>query len=70
MALSASRLSAAIRAAMLADESIGATDGPALTAFCSAIAEAVVEEVTDNAAVQPGTFAVGVDPVTGSGTVI
>ena len=51
MALSASVLSAAMRAKLLADEDTQAVDNAALTALCDAIAEACVEHITAAAVV-------------------
>jgi hypothetical protein len=49
---SASVLSAAIRAALVADAAnTKAVDGPALTAFCDAIATTVLAHITTNAVV-------------------
>ncbi|OFV81987.1 MAG: hypothetical protein A2Y78_00185 [Acidobacteria bacterium RBG_13_68_16] len=68
MAMSSSVLSAALRAAMLADTAIGAVDGPALTAMCDAIAAAVVTHITGSAVVTvPLGVAVQVVPATGTG---
>lgn len=71
MALSTSRLSASIRAKLVARS--WAADGPELTAFCDDIAQAVIEEITTNAVVPalgliapPGTAG---GPVTGSAVV-
>lgn len=65
MALNASTLSADIRAALLADvANTKAVDGPALTAFCDAIATTVVAHVVANAVV---TIPAGV-PVATAGT--
>lgn len=69
MALNATTLSAAMRAAMLADPDIGAIDGDALTALCDAIASTVVAHVTANAVVLPGTFSNSGGPVVGAGIV-
>lgn len=71
MALSASVLSAAMRAAMLADPDIGAVDDTGLTAMCDAIANAVVSHVTSAAVVLPLLLVAppGGGPVTGTGTV-
>lgn len=77
MALDADRLAGAIapamRAAMLADPLIAAVDGPALTAYCGAVAgavaAAVVAEFADHAevALRPSTTGDGV-PVAGAQT--
>jgi hypothetical protein len=71
MALSASRLSAAIRAKLGARA--WSADGPELTAFCNDLAEAIITEITVNAVVvpvlllaPPGTAG---GPVTGTGGV-
>lgn len=69
MALSSTVLSAAMRAAMLADPDVGAVDGPALTALCDAIAETVVAHITANAVVLPGTFSNSGGPVVGAGVI-
>lgn len=49
MALSASRLSAAMKSALLGQE--WAKDGPELVALCDAIASTVVDEIVANALV-------------------
>jgi len=71
MALSTSRLSAAIRAKLVAHA--WAADGPELTAFCDDIALAVIEEITLHAVVPalgliapPGA---GGGPVTGQAVI-
>jgi len=69
MSLLASRLASAIKAQCLAAPAVGMTDGAAADAFCLAVATAVIAEITANAAVQPGTFTAGGDPVVGAGTV-
>jgi hypothetical protein len=71
MPLDHSRLAAAIRANMLADESIGAVDAEPLTAMCNAIASAVITEITGNAVVVPTLLVApsGGGPVTGTGAV-
>jgi hypothetical protein len=51
MALNSTTLSAALRAAMLANPAIGAIDGAGLTAMCDAIASTVVAHITANAVV-------------------
>jgi hypothetical protein len=66
MALSAEVLSAAMRAAILAEPDACAVDGDALTALCDAIAGAVVEHIT-GAATVPAGITVQVDPNTGLG---
>lgn len=48
---SASVLSAAMRAAMLATPAIGAVDGAPLTALCDAIATTVLAHIVANAVV-------------------
>lgn len=64
MALSATVLSASLRAALLADASIRANgEDPGLTALCDAIAGAVVAHVIANAVV---TIPPGV-PIAGTG---
>lgn len=73
MALNATTLSAAMRAAMLATPAIGAIDGPALTALCDAISGAVVTHVTGAGVVLPGTFVAppgaGGGPIVGAGVI-
>jgi hypothetical protein len=71
MALSASTLSALMRAKLLAAPDTNATDGEALTAMCDALAEAVVEHVTAAAVVVPTLLVapLGGGPVTGTGSV-
>lgn len=71
MALSTPTLSAAMRAAMLAEPSISAIDGPALTAFCDALAGAIVTHITANAVVNPTALVApsGGGPVTGAGSI-
>jgi hypothetical protein len=64
MALSASVLSAALRARLLADADIQARDSESLTAYCDAIAAVVVEHITAAAVV---TIPPGV-PVATTGT--
>lgn len=62
---SAPVLSAALRAAMLANPAIGAVDGPALTAMCDAIATTVLAHITANALVSTtGTAAAQTGVVT------
>jgi len=53
MALNATTLGAAIKAALLAEPSSGAVDNAALTATCNAIASAVVSHITAAAIVLP-----------------
>lgn len=73
MALSSSVLSAAMRAAMLANPAIGAVDGAPLTAMCNAIASTVVAHITSAAVVLPTALIApgGLTPlpVTGVGTI-
>jgi hypothetical protein len=71
MALSASTLSAAMRAALLSNPDTGATDGEALTAMCDAIADAVVAHVVASAVVVPTLLVAppGGGPVTGTATI-
>lgn len=71
MPLSASRLSAAIKAALISNPDTGAIEGDATTAFCDVIAQAVVAEITANAAVVPTLLVAppGGGPVTGTGGV-
>ncbi len=71
MALSSSRLSAAIRTKLVARS--WAANGAELTALCDDIAQAVIDEITTNAVVPalgliapPGT---GGGPVTGSAVI-
>ncbi len=45
MALNATTLSAAMRAALLSDAAIGAQDGAALTKFCDKLAQAIVAHI-------------------------
>jgi hypothetical protein len=51
---SSSVLSAALRAAMLADPDIGAVDDVGLTAMCDAIASTVLAHIIANAVIPPG----------------
>ena len=46
-----------------------APDNEEMANFCEAIAEAVIEHVTANAEIGPGTFAAGGDAVTGAGVI-
>lgn len=77
MALSSSTLASLIRTKLLANPDTHAVDNPALTAFCTCIAEAVVEHVVANGVVtlQPSSVAVGAMgggpgvPVTGTGSI-
>jgi hypothetical protein len=70
MALSATVLSAALRAALIS-KGEGITDNAATTALCDAIAEAVVAHITANAVVLPVLLVAppGGGPVTGTGVV-
>lgn len=71
MALSASVLSAAMRAAMLADPDIEAIDDVRLTKMCDALAGAVVSHITSSAVVVPGTTLIapgGMTPAPCTGT--
>jgi hypothetical protein len=71
MALSSSVLSAAMRAALLAEPDIQAIDGTSLTKLCDAIAGAVVSHITTAAVVTvPSGVAVQVTPATGTGATI
>lgn len=72
MPLVASRLSAAIKAALIANPDTGAIEGDATTAFCDAIAQAVIAEITANALVAPTLLVApsGGGPVTGTGTIL
>lgn len=58
-----SALSAALRAALLADPDTGAVDDVALTAFCDVIASVVLAHIVANASVSPA----GVPPFSNSG---
>lgn len=72
MPLNAPRLSAAIRAGLLANPATLAQDNASLTATCDAIALAVLSEITANAVVNPlpGLVAPPAGgPVTGFGSV-
>jgi hypothetical protein len=71
MALSATVLSAAMRAKLLAAPDVSAVDDEGLTAMCDALAEAVVEHVTAAAVVLPVLLVAppGGGPVTGTGSV-
>lgn len=57
MPLDATRLSAALRAALLANPDTQAVDNDSLTAVCDVIASTVLAEITANGQVLPGTFA-------------
>lgn len=71
MATNAVTLAALIRTKLLADPATQAVDNPALTAFCAAIASAVLEHLTAAAEVvpmvapDPFPMFAGVNPVTG-----
>lgn len=74
MSLLASRLSAAIRAALAGEDYCGG-DTPELGSFCDCIADAVVAEITAHAAVTVTVPALGLvapggpgGPVTGAAT--
>lgn len=71
MALSASGLSAALKAKLLANGATLAQDSSALQALCDEIAAAVVEHVTANAVVIPTLLVApsGGGPVTGTGSI-
>jgi len=68
MALNAPTLAVSIRGALLADPKSGAQDNDALTALCSAIANAVVSHIQSAGQVTVVT-ACGAGPGTGTGTV-
>jgi hypothetical protein len=69
MALSSSRLSAAIRAKLVA-RAFG-LDNTAMTQFCDDLASAIITEITANATVLPVLLVAppGGGPVTGTGLV-
>lgn len=69
MPLSSDALSAAIRANLVALP--GIVDNASLTAFCTAIASAVVAHITSSAQVVPTALVAptGGGPVTGTGTI-
>ena len=75
MALSASALSTAMRAAILGKPSgeghLNANDNAALTELCDAFAAAVVAHITSSAVVVPTALVAppGGGPVTGVGTI-
>jgi len=71
MALNATTLGDAIKAALLADAETGAIDNAALTKTCTAIASAVVSHITTSAVVLPALLVAppGGGPVTGTGVV-
>lgn len=66
---SASTLSAALRAALLANSDTQAQDNDALTAVCDEIASVLLAHIVANAAVLPGTMANSGGPVVGIGLV-
>ncbi len=66
MAMSVPTLAALMKAKCVAKEGSGVS-ADANPAFFEALAEAVIEHLTANAVVTPGTFAAGGDPVTGAG---
>jgi hypothetical protein len=68
MALSISRLSAAIKGALIACNG-GPADDPKLQCYCDAMATEIINEIVGNAEVLPGTFAADGNPVTGIGVV-
>ena len=67
MALSASRLSAAIRAGIIANVE-GATDNQAMTDFCDALAGAIVTEITTYAEAVITTATGGLQTTTALGS--
>lgn len=69
MALDKAALSALMVAKIQAIPGVNITQVAELQAFCDALADAVVTHITGAAVVNPGTFAAGVDAVTGQGTV-
>jgi hypothetical protein len=72
MALSASVLSAAIKANLLANEDSQVVDNDALQAMCDEIGAAVVAHVTGAGVVMPTALVApaGGGPVTGTGTIL
>lgn len=68
MALNAATLATLMRANLLAAPASGATDNPALTAMCTAIANAVVTHITTSAELTVET-ACPAGAGTGTGTV-
>jgi hypothetical protein len=70
MALSASRLADAFKAALIACNGGPAADDAKLTCYCNAMATEIVKEITENAEVLPGSFKDGMNqPVTGIGEI-
>jgi len=69
MALSTSTLSAAIKAGLLANSQSQAVDNAALQALCDEVAAAVVNHITANAQVLPGTFSNSGGAVVGIGLI-
>jgi len=71
MALNASTLSAAMRAALLANPNTQALNNAALTAVCDAIASTVVSHITAAGIVLPLLMVAppGGGPVTGTGVI-
>jgi len=71
MPLNPTRLATAIKAALLADPDTQAQNNDALQAMCTAIAAAVITEITGNATVLPALLVAppGGGPVTGTGVV-
>jgi hypothetical protein len=71
MPLNATRLATAIKSALLANGATQAQDNAALQAMCTAIAGAVISEITTNATVVPALLVApsGGGPVTGTGVV-
>lgn len=72
MALSKASLKGRIKTeltAIAASLGIPITDSAQLDKFCEAMANAVVDEIQQNAEVLPGAMLAGGDPVTGTGTV-
>jgi hypothetical protein len=72
MPLVAANLSALMRGKIVATPAIGAIDGPALTALCDKISEAVVEYIVANAVVNTVVSTTGTAAAqtgTGVGTV-
>jgi len=71
MALNATTLANAIKAALLANPATGAQNNAALDATCTAIATAVVSHITSSAVVLPALLVAppGGGPVTGTGVV-
>jgi hypothetical protein len=69
MSLNAATLATELREALLGNPDTGASDNVALTAFCETLATTVVDHITANAVVDPGTFTAGGDAVTGAGSI-